>query len=576
MAAKPKAAPLDELQNLRQTGSDNPILQYYQGVAALRKGDLAAAHLAWSAAAHTLATVQLNENLLHLRRDLAVQYAQEGRWREIVQIYESTIAAPGELPPRPEGASTVDPVLAEMAGLAYYQLGYTAAQMNEWSQAVGHWRSANSLMSSRALAQNLALAEEALGNWAGAATAWRDMIRRRPRKADHPDALSDAQVAAIWQHIAQCYQQVDDSEEVITCLRNAIKYAPDDLDLRINLVDVLKDEGRVDAAENEVERILEQNADHLPALLRLGFLYTGRWGRDPKPIWEHVLQLDPSNSDAQEALALIYLGLATNEPNLYSHPLTMEHRTLKKALGILETGLKVLPEHPLLLTGMGQLYRQHKQDHNARQAYERAIHSALARKNLKLIDLLLHELLHVDGDQVVRALAPEVNRFPGLLARFWVEQGERVMNCELGEQWAKFFWDEAVRLAESSPGSNSLAATLLHVFDMAFHENLRDLARTYEARLRAQPANSGAIEYVDATYLHESDPNKKKAVLARLRQAKTAAQKSREPDIVEMIESFEDFLRRPPNLFDGVGPGLIFDLLKNLNKDELDDFRRLF
>jgi Tfp pilus assembly protein PilF len=383
-------------------------------------------------------------------------------------------------------------------------------------------------------------------------------------------------VAAIWQHIAQCYRQVDDSAEVITCLKNAIKYAPADLDLRITLADTLRDEERVDAAENELERILEQNADYLPALLRLGVLYTGQWGRDPKPIWERVLQLDPGNSDAQEALAMIYLGLATNEPNLYSHRLTMQHHTLKKSLEILETGLEALPEHPLLLSGIGQLYHQHKQDHNARQAYERAIHSALARKNLKLIDILLHELLHVDGDQIVRALAPEVNRFPGLLARFWVEQGERVMACELGEQWAEFFWDEAIQLAESSRGSNSLAATLLRVFDLAFHENLHDLARTYEARLRAQHANSGAIEYIDATYLQENDPDKKRAVLALLRRAKAAAQKSREPDIVEMVESFEDFLRRPPNLFDGASPGFIFDLLENLDKDELDVFRRLF
>lgn len=546
----------------------NPIVQYYQGVAALRKGDFAAAQQAWGNVRYGLAQLWHLDNLTNLRRDQAAELAQQGRWEEVADLYRSAIAG--------QTVASIDNVFCQAAGLAFFHLGYQAAQKDEWEQASGHWQLAATLTPSRHLAQNLALAAEALGNWFDAAEAWREMVRRRPRKPSHPDYLSDSQVAAIWNHIANCYLQVDEIEEMITCLKTAIKYAPADLELRINLVDALHSEDRLEATENEVARILEINADYVPALVRQAMLYTGRWDRDPKPIWEHVLQLEPDNADAKQALAMIYAAMAIGDTDLYSWRENWRKPTPKAGINILEAGLKLLPDHPLLLHSMGRLYRDLNQEARARASYHAALDAALATKNLNLVGASLHELLHTDGDDLVKEYVSRVSQFPNLRAAFWVDQGRQVVECELGEEWAEFFWDEAVRLAESN--HESLVATLVQIHDTALAQELPSVAQRYEQRLRTDHRTSGAIEYIEAVRLHTRDPQRKGPLMALVRKAKAAADKAGERELAELISAFEEFVRRPAlfNPFSLLGDELIEEILGEMSKEELDAFRRLF
>jgi tetratricopeptide (TPR) repeat protein len=550
--------------------SANPILGYYQGVAALRKGDYSAAQEAWSSVRPGLARPWHLDNLTNLRRDQAAELAQQGRWEEVANLYRTTIAG--------QRVASIDNVFCEAAGLAFFHLGYQAAQKEEWQQANEHWQLAAILTPSRQLAQNLALAAEARGDWFEAAEAWREMIRRRPRKASHPDYLSDSQVAAIWRHIANCYQQVDEIEEMITCLKTAIKYAPEDLELRINLVDALHSEDRLEAAENELERIVEVNADYVPALVRQALLYTGRWDRDPKPVWERVLDLEPGNADAKQALAMIYLGMATGDNSLYSWRGNWNIVTPQAGLKTLEKGLERLPGDPLLLQGMGTLYQQLNQNDKARDSYRAALEAALAAKNVKLIDISLHELLHVDGGDVVKEMMPRVSSFPNLRANFWVDQGRQALECELGQEWAEFFWNEAVRMAESNRTVNSLVATLVQIHDTAMGQELPAVAQRYEKRLRADHRNSGAIEYIEAVRLHTNDPGRKGPVLTLVRKAKAAANKAGERELVELIDAFEEFVRRPAmfNPFSTLTERMLDEILGEMSKEELDAFRRLF
>ena len=187
MLANPKAT------TAPPTGSParpNAVVDYYAGVAAMRQGDAGAAQPAWRAAVRNLKTPWLTQNLLALVCEQATSQAQNQQWQAVVDLFEATSKEIAE--------AAQDTTLGEIAGIAYFNLGYEAAQNNQWAIAAPHFRAANQLIKSRQLFQNLALAEEALQNWLPAADAWREMIRRRPRKADHPDALSDPQVAAIW------------------------------------------------------------------------------------------------------------------------------------------------------------------------------------------------------------------------------------------------------------------------------------------------------------------------------------------------------------------------------------------
>ncbi|MBV7334248.1 tetratricopeptide repeat protein [Chloroflexi bacterium TSY] len=273
----------------------SPQIHYYRGVAAMRHKDSATALDAWNQASKGMETAWLQENLDNRLQEKVTDLGHAGEWSAVIDSYEG-------IP-----AEQKSKILSEAVSIARFHLGYVAAQQQKWSEAAEHWRIADNTLSNRYLLQNLALAEEALENWEQAATAWREMVKRRPRKKDHPDYLTDEQVAAVWRQAAKCYDRVDLVEEEIICLRNAIKYTPEDTDLRIKLADALLYDDHYEAAENELERILNVDPDYVPALIRLGATYKASWEHDPVPIWRKILTLDPENRQVRNLLAQAYV-----------------------------------------------------------------------------------------------------------------------------------------------------------------------------------------------------------------------------------------------------------------------------
>lgn len=556
----------------------NPVTVYYQGVLAMRQSKAEEAEAAWQTASQGLASPWLQENLRNLRRERATALAQAGDWPAVIALYEKTCgeSADGE----------TDAVFAETAGHAYFQLGFGAGQSGDWQRAYRLFQQANALIKNRWLSQNLALAAEASEDWDTAANAWREMVRRRPRKQDHPDWLSDAQVAAIWSRIAHCYVEDENLDEAVTCLKNAVKYAEDNLALRILLADLLHAQERIEAAENELNRVLELDANHIPALTRLGALYTGRWDRDAMPIWQRVLALEPGNEDARTALAMLYLQQAGGGPEMLFSMGAPRNMGKKTAIQILQEGLEHVPNHPMLLVELGRQYHKKKKNQEARDHLLQA--ARIAPKDVMIIGTVLHELLHADGGEQVRELAPQVRTMTSLRPSFWVSQGEQVLQCKLGANWAQFFWEQATTAAQSQRGEDSPAATLLHIYDITEEHDEQKLTTEYAERLRKEHPQSGAVEYIDASRLWVQDPKKTTPILRLLSKAKTVAQKAGESEIVNMAESFEMNVKYPqmPGLFGGRNPFL--ELLSGMDDDDDDDdidideddlfnaFRRIF
>ncbi|MEZ4727117.1 MAG: tetratricopeptide repeat protein [Caldilineaceae bacterium] len=559
------------------TVAANPVTVYYQGVLAMRQREPEAAATAWRTASRQLATPWLLENLRNLRRERATELAGAGEWQAVIDLYQQTL---DEI-----GGEEMDAVFTEVAGHAHFQLGFAAGQSGNWQLAYRHFQQADELMKNRWLSQNYALAAEALEQWETAATAWREMVRRRPRKQDHPDYLSDAQVAAIWSRIAHCYVQDENLSEAITCLKNAVKYNEQNLTLRITLADLLHAEGRIEAAENELDRILELDANHVPALTRLGALYTDRWDRDPMPIWQRVLALEPTNEDARTALAMLYVQQAGGGDDAFFGFRTPMRTTGKKTpIQILEEGLTHVPNHPILLVELGRRYHEKKKNKEAREQLMQA--ARVAPKDVMILGAVLHELLHADGGDQVRELIPQVRTITGLRPSFWVSQGEQVLQCELGAKWAQLFWDQAIAVAQAPSasaraqgapdahptrrGEDSPAATLLRIYDAAEEHGEEKLTAHYADRLRKEHPKSGAIEYIDASRLWLKDPKKTDPILRLLSKAKTTAQKAGEPEIAEMAETFERNVKYPqrPSLFGGRNPFL--ELLGGLDDDDDD------
>lgn len=540
MREKPKSASEKTMARLAGATELSSVASYYLGVAALRKKEVQPALDAWQSAAQSgFYQHWFNENRFNLLREQTSEMAKEEKWQEIVELTSGQVD--------PDG----DKVLAETVAAAHFHLGFDAVQRNNWSLALSHWQQASELKLSRQLAQNLAIAYEKQEAWSEAAQTWREMVRRRPRKASHPDYLSDSQVATIWTRAGGCYHRAELEtdgyyeplyEEKLTCYKNAVKYDPENLDLRMRLVLAYLEEDRDEAAENELERILEIDPDNVPALLRLGVLYDEQWEADPLPLWERALEIEPNNVDARNAVVSgIVNEIGSEGPRSWLarlNPLSGNEKIKR-----LKAATERVPNHPKLLLLLGRAYWR---DNKHKEALQTLSESWDADpKNPASFGGAVHELLHVKGgEKVVEEKLPSVRAISSLRATFWLEQAELVMNCELDEQWVSRFWDEAVLIAEHDKRPDSLAVILCDIMDFALTEDLLHLTEKYEARINNELAHTGAVEYLEALKLRESETDPKD-MLRVLRRAEKKAKAAKDTELLEKIELISEMLSNP-------------------------------
>ena len=74
--------------------------------------------------------------------------------------------------------------------------------------------------------------------------------------------------------------------------------------------------------------------------------------------------------------------------------------------------------HTKLLLRLGLLYQKAGKDEQARTTLLRAYHTAPTDANI--VGAVLHELLHLDGDDTVEELLPAVRQIEDLLPAFWI------------------------------------------------------------------------------------------------------------------------------------------------------------
>ncbi len=454
------------------------ILRYYSGVARVKAGDLAGARTDWIEATRLgYRGSRLPENFRSLTRDLAVKLASQCDWAGTARL-------------APASGESEDRVLNETAAAALFHVGLESARAGRWPEAENAWLRANQLAGSRALAQNLALASEALGHWEQAAGAWREMIRRRPRKADSPDALSDGQLAALWMHVAECLLQsdTDDSvDEAIRCIVKATTFAGDDAGIRLEAGDRLAKLGEPDLAEKQFEIVMARQPDNADALDALGHLLLAHWPTEAPPILKRLLELEPDRPGLRESLGVAYAASAEYYRKLQSKRAEIE---------IIE-GLLVSPEHPAILIALGKLRLGQGQFRDAGAAFNRAVHAAPTRA--RYVDEAMHELLHVPTAGAELESAFDLIRSGSQAgSEFWLSQVEQLMECRLDQAWAERFLDEAIKCA-GGPGRSSRAAVIVAAY------RLLDEAGVSEARLAkyAQMAldegpDSKAIDAINA------------------------------------------------------------------------------
>jgi tetratricopeptide (TPR) repeat protein len=202
-----------------------------------------------------------------------------------------------------------DNALKKIAGQAHFCLGYDAAVAGRWEQAHTHWQAVLNVGGerNRRLVINLALAEGQREHWHQAAELWREALRRRLRKAGDPDALDDSQVARLWRHVAESYHRAGQTGEALATFRNALKWAPDDAELRTAYVDLLLDDGRLVAAENQLNGLLATHPDDLELLERRAQV-SGAQGYFYAAIsdYNRILELQPDRPGVRRQIAQLH------------------------------------------------------------------------------------------------------------------------------------------------------------------------------------------------------------------------------------------------------------------------------
>jgi tetratricopeptide (TPR) repeat protein len=529
---------------------DKGIANYYLGVLTAQNGDWDEARRCWMAAhAAGLRSARLHENLGEALHRLAEQALGEGdASTALLAAQEAT------------RHKTADTSLNELLAQAHQILGYQAASANDWEQAQQHWRTAVELdADSYRLAYNLALSYEQSNQYLAAGEAWRNALRRRPRRSDHPDAIDDTQVARLWQRAAECYTKGSNFEEANRVYQQAVKWAPDNLDLRMALAESLLKEGRLTAASNELNRILERDPEHVPALLRLGETYfrnEDQWWMkaQAKRYWEQALALQPDNPQVRQALAEWYLDRAEID---YS----WEH--YEKAIQNYQKALEFQPDHATTLAYLAECYFELGNQAQGNEYLHLALaHAADFGDFADIVDVLLR----VEEDEPAwDALLQAEARFGKVPTDFYVAMAHNLLEDK--RQAQATIWLERV-IEKAVPEDN----IYLMIGEMAMEVD-QALSRQYLHKAIEAGQMPGQAYLILAGVEHKAGNDR--AGKKYLEQAERIARQTKDRELQERIELARVLAGGPQAfldlLYERGGPQMVEDFLKGMKNMDFDD-----
>lgn len=514
------------------------VAHYYLGVIAARAGQPDTALTHWQTAqAHGLNSEHLRQNLTAVLYRQATKAQKNGQPQQAANLLEQ---------------ADFGNELLDFRRRLDLELAYAAAQKGDWSQALARWQNAElSGNDSRRLTFNLALAYQKTENYRQAADYWRALLRRRPRKADHPDALTDEQVARIWQNVAENYSQAGDYEEAITTYKNAVKWAPDNLDLRLQLVETYQNEGRWQAAENELNRILDKNPNNVRALTLLAESYSEDYFLESaREIWLRILDLEPQNPVARQQLAQTYVREGVNY-NLWGH--------YQEAAKIFEKGLKHVPHNQRLLTMLGGTYVDWGKLKQGRQVLEQAL--AVDPNDLQTLHTIFTIWLEHKNEQELQQTFDHIKAIPQPIP------GEFFLN--LFEQCMEFDWEKQGRkileyTEQRFAGNADVLVSIAHNYIELEQENralplLRRVLKDNPDHIEANVELGFVYYYMDQTRLAKRHWDK----------AQAQAQRENNPLLVHRVKLVKDeFLhgkappRNPLQMIANMPPHLREELIK--------------
>jgi len=516
-------AVLDGVLQAPSNATEQDMAHYYLGVLSARDGDWSEARRHWNAAcAAGLAMSRLVDNLGEVYHRLAEERLVDG------DINGALGAATEALRHRPG-----DRRLAELVSHAHQRLAHEAASASQWPVALEHWEAADEVEGgSFRLAYNLALVYERAGLFLAAGEKWREALRRRPRRDDHPDAISDEQVAQLWRRAAEAYSHAGEYDEAVHVYRQAVKWNPDNVETRLALAEALLTNGQVQAAENELYRILKRDPDNVPALLRQGevLAVSGGWwyGRTPVTCWKRVLELEPDNPTARQLLADFYQDQAEFQ-------LSWGHDV--RAVEMYQLALEYQPRSGPILAALGGCYLRMADEASARLYIEEALANAPA--DLGVYDEIIHAWLDVERpDRAWDVMEKAEAAIDVIPYEFYVTQAHHCIHTssDLARPWLE-------RAVEKAPPGEPVLAM---IGEMAVSARALEIAQEYLERAVAAGQAAGQVYLMlGIVAVWRGDRG---AADGHWNEAQRIARQEHDAELIERVQMARLFFSAPPGL----------------------------
>ena len=543
-----------EILSVAGTAVEKSLASYYLGTLAAQDEDWEAARHAWAAAVKAgLRSARLRSNLAEICHRLAEKWLLKGDLPAAQNAAQYAVGYSTGAEARSTSA------LNELLSQIHQRIAYQAAHDNQWEKAQAHWQIAAEIEnSSFRLEYNLALAYEHGGDYLDAGGAWREALRRRPRRADHPDAMSDEQVARIWQRAAEAYQKAGETAEAIRVYQQAIKWNPENIPVRLALAAVQLSEGRAQAATNELNHILEQDPDNITALLRMGevLFNSDRWWNKSGALryWERVMQLQPGNPHAIQGLADYYRDQAE---------IDLSWDRFSQAIVNYQKSLEYQPGDAQTLAEIANCYIHLGDPSNAQGWIQKALDRGA--QNLDVYNSILEALLSMEQFEPAWKLIEQAEaRVASIPGAFYVAQA---INCleEQHRDQALLWLERAVaRALPDEPILVLIGEALVHQKDK--------LAQQYLERAIAAGQLPGQAHLMLAI-LANMQQNQKEA-RRQLKEAERIARQTHDEELIERVEMARMMIDGPLGFLGGLikssGMPAIEDILASL-LEELED-----
>lgn len=506
-----------------ENASQKALVHYGLGLLAAQQEDLNTARSHWQAAIIAgLNSPQLHHNLAELYHRMAEERLQANNVTGALQAAQEAARLYGERPSS----------LNELEAQALQRLGYQAAQSGEWETAFSNWLKARELDgSSFRLAYNFALVLEKKEKFEEAAEAWREALRRRPRRADHPDAINDEQVTRIWRRAAEAYQRAGAYDDAVQVFRNAVKGDENNLAVRLALAETLTLNGQLRAAENELERILQRDPNNIPALLQLGEVIAaqdqGYSAIRAVHLWKKVLALDPNNAQARHFLADYHVN---NAEAAYAWG------DVTGAIESYREALIYQPDDAPILAALGSCFLFTADGDSADLYINQAIERAPT--DLRVYDPIIRAWLELeDFEAAERVMEQAKTAVPVVPYQFYLSLATF---CLINE-WEVPLQPWLDRAVAAAPASENILLAIGEMLMLAGREP--DLAVQYlEAAIAAkqQPANAYLTLGIIAAQQGKEDLAEK-----HWREAEKLARKAGNDELLDHIRSTRDMFTGP-------------------------------